>query len=183
MKRQMLASGVLGLVLCVAPACGDRGLKAELDAVSAEKAAEERNKQVARDFIAAIDRQDFASLRGLLADGFALSAPGAADPLTADGLFAAIKAHYTAFPDWRHVIEDVTCEGEKVTVRLVQHGTHKAEYEGVSATGNEVHMAALHLARIVDGKVEEWWAVEDYLGLMTQLGMELKPKQASAGKR
>jgi len=182
MKRQMLASGVLGLVLCIAPACGDRGLKAELDAVSAEKAAEERNKQVARDFIAAIDRQDFASLRGLLADGFALSAPGAADPLTADGLFAAIKAHYTAFPDWRHVIEDVTCEGEKVTVRLVQHGTHKAEYEGVSATGNEVHMAALHLARIVDGKVEEWWAVEDYLGLMTQLGMELKPKQASSGK-
>jgi hypothetical protein len=30
---------------------------------------------------------------------------------------------------------------------------------------------------IVNGKVKEWWALEDNLGLMTQLGMELKPKE------
>ena len=31
--------------------------------------------------------------------------------------------------------------------------------------------------RIADGKVKEWWALEDNLGLMRQLGMELKPKE------
>ena len=183
MKRQIPMLGVLGLVLCLGTACSDRALRAELDAVRAQKATEERNKQVARDAFAAIDRQDFERLKELLADDYALNLPGSPAPLRAEGLVAAIKAHYTAFPDWRHVIEDVTCEGEKVTVRLVQHGTHKAEYEGLPATGIEVHMAALHLARVVDGKVKEWWAVEDYLGLMTQLGVELKPKQPTGGKR
>lgn len=183
MRRQVPMLGVLGLVLCLGSACADRALRAELDAVRAQRATEERNKQVARDLFAAIDRQDFARLKELLADDFALSAPGSPAPLKAEELFAAITAHYTAFPDWNHVIEDVTCEGEKVTVRLVQHGTHKAEYEGIPATGNAVHMAALHLTRIVDGKAKEWWAVEDYLGLMTQLGVELKPKQPTGGKR
>jgi predicted ester cyclase len=49
---------------------------------------------------------------------------------------------------------------------------------GIPATGNQVHMAALHIGKIVNGKIKEWLAVEDYLGLMQQLGMELKPKEA-----
>ena len=49
------------------------------------------------------------------------------------------------------------------------------EYEGIPATGNEIEVAAIHLATIVNGKVKEWWAVEDYLGQYQQLGMELRP--------
>ena len=151
---------------------------AELEKVKAQKTTQEQNKQIARDFFAAIDRQDFPRLKELLAVDFALSDPGSPVPLNADNLFSAIKDHYTAFPDWNHVIEDVTSEGQKVTVRLIQYGTHKAEYMGIPATGNKVHLAALHLGRIVDGKIKEWLAIEDYLGLMQQLGMELKPIEA-----
>ena len=136
MKKQAHVLGVLCLAVSLGPACGERTLRAELDAVRAQKATAERNKQVARDLFGAIDRQDFVRLKELLADDFALNTPGAPAPLKTEELFAAIKAHYTAFPDWNHVIDDVTCDGEKVTVRLVQHGTHKAEYEGIPATGN-----------------------------------------------
>ena len=166
------------ILLCFTVSCHHKAEKAELEKVKAQKATEEQNKQVARDFFAAIDRQDFTKLKELLADDFALDDPGSPVPLHADNLFAGIRDHYTAFPDWNHVIEDVTAEGEKVTVRLIQYGTHKATYMGIPATGNRVHMAALHVGRIVDGKIKDWFAVEDYLGLMTQLGMELKPKEA-----
>jgi len=36
----------------------------------------------------------------------------------------------------------------------------------------------MHLLTIVDGKIKELFAIEDYLGLNQQLGMELKPKEA-----
>lgn len=168
----------LAILICFTFGCQNKAEKAELEKVRAQKAVEEQNKQVARDFFAAIDRQDFTKLKDLLAEDFALNDPGSPVPLHADNLFAGIKDHYTAFPDWNHVIEDVTAEGEKVTVRLIQYGTHKATYMGIPATGSRVHMAALHVGRIVDGKIKDWFAVEDYLGLMTQLGMELKPKEA-----
>lgn len=165
------------ILLCFSVSCQNKAEKAELEKVKAQKATEEQNKQVARDFFAAIDRQDFTKLKELLAGDFALSDPGSPAPLNAETLFSVIRDHYTAFPDWRHEIQDVMGEGEKVTVRLMQYGTHKAAYSGIPATGNQVHMAALHVGRIVNGKIKEWCAVEDYLGLMTQLGMELKPKE------
>jgi hypothetical protein len=33
------------------------------------------------------------------------------------------------------------------------------------------------MLRLADGKVAEVWLVEDNLGMMMQLGMELKPKE------
>ena len=138
----------------------------------------EENKAIVREFFAAIDEGNLDRVKELVADDFALNAPGLPEPWGADMLFQAIKTHYASFPDWRHVIEDIIAEGDKVAVKLTQYGTHKAEYDGILATGNKVIMPAMHLIRIVDGKIKEWWAIEDNLGLMQQLGMELKPKEA-----
>ena len=138
---------------------------------------EEQNKNIARELFAFIDAGDFEGLNGLFADDFALDAPGLPEPLRKDVLFQLIKTHYTAFPDWTHMIEDEIADGDKVAVKLIQNGTHKAEYEGIAATGIEVTMPAMHLITIVDGKIKEEFAMEDYLGLYMQLGMELKPKK------
>ena len=62
-------------------------------------------------------------------------------------------------------------------MKLIQYGTHRAQYKGIEPTGKYVSNLAIHVMRIADGKVKEWWALEDNLGLMRQLGMELKPKE------
>jgi predicted ester cyclase len=36
---------------------------------------------------------------------------------------------------------------------------------------------AIDIFHIVDGKIVEVWEISDRLGLMQQLGMELKPKE------
>jgi predicted ester cyclase len=69
-------------------------------------------------------------------------------------------------------------EGDKVAVKLKGQGTHKAQYEGIAATREKVTQSAMHLMTIVNGKVKEWWALEDNLGFNQQLGMELKPKES-----
>ena len=68
-------------------------------------------------------------------------------------------------------------DGDKVAVKLTQNGTHEAEYEEIPATGVKTTMSTMHLIKIDDGKVMEWFAIEDYLGLYMPLGMELKPKE------
>ena len=167
----------LCFLLCFTFGCQDKEAMAELEEFKARAEVEEQNKEIARELFVVIDAGDFDRLNELFADDFAVDAPGLPEPLRKDMLFQLIKTHYTAFPDWIHVIEDVIADGDNVAVKLTQNGTHKAEYDGIPATGVKATLTAMHLFTVVDGKVIDWFAVEDYLGLYMQLGMELKPKE------
>jgi steroid delta-isomerase-like uncharacterized protein len=150
---------------------------AELEEFKAQVAVEALNKEIAKTVVSAIDAGDFDKLNELFSEDFAIDAPDLPEPMRLDALFQLIRSHYTAFPDWKHIVEDVIAEGDKVAVKLTQNGTHEAEYEGIPATGIKATLPAMHLITIVDGKITDWFAVEDYLGLYMQLGMELKPKE------
>jgi len=150
---------------------------AELEEFKAQAEVEEQNKELVGDLFKAIDEGNTEKILALLADDFILTAPGITEPLGRDILVQLRNAHYESFPDWKHIIEDVIADGDKVAVKLTQKGTHEAEYEGIPATGAKATMLAMHLIRIADGKVKEWFAIEDYLGLYQQLGMELNPKE------
>jgi len=167
----------LAILLCLTFSCQRQGEKTELEELKAQAEIETQNKVVVRKFFEAIDNGNLDIVKELVADDFAVQAPGLPEPWGIDNLIQVIKTHYASFPDWTHVIEDIIAEGNKVAVKLTQNGTHKAEYEGIPATENKVIMPAMHLITIVDGKVKEWWVIEDYLGLYMQLGMELKPKE------
>ena len=167
----------LALILCFMVGCQNQEALAELEAMKAQAEVEEQNKEIAKVIFTAIDAGDFDRLNELFADDFALDTPGLPEPLRKDMLFQLIKTHYTAFPNWIHVIEEVIADGNKVAVKLTQNGTHKAEYEGIPATGTKATLPAMHLFTVVDGKVIDWFAVEDYLGLYMQLGIKLKRKE------
>ena len=149
---------------------------AELEKFRAQAKLEDQNKEVARNLIAAIDRNDFAMIKELGAADFALSAPGLPEPVNVDTLIEVIKAHYSAFPDWRHTIEDTVAEGNNVVMKIVQNGTHKAPYEGIPPTETKVTEPGLYSFVVVNGKIKGAYVIEDSLGLYQQLGMELKPK-------
>jgi predicted ester cyclase len=162
-------------MFCFTLACRDKAAMGELEKYKVQAKVQEQNKDVVRNFFAAIDKNDFGKLKELSSDDFSLKAPGLAEPWGIDGIIQAIKAHYASFPDWKHAIEDMVAEGDKVAVKLVQNGTHKAPYEGILPTDKKVTMPAQCLLVVVNGKVKEFWAIENYLDFYQQLGMELKP--------
>lgn len=49
---------------------------------------------------------------------------------------------------------------------------------GIPPTGNRIRYFQMGVIQVVDGKIKEGWRVTDSLGMMQQLGMELKPKEA-----
>jgi steroid delta-isomerase-like uncharacterized protein len=162
-------------VLCFASACQDKAAMAELEKAKSLARTEEQNKAVVRQYFEAVDAQNYSRVKELSADDFSFQSPGLPEPLGVDTLIQAAKAHYVAFPDWRHQIEALVAEGDNVAVKLIQNGTHKAEYEGIPPTGKVITMPAQCLFVIANGKVRKFWAVENYLDFYQQLGMELKP--------
>jgi len=176
MKNPLLIVSLV-ILFCFTLSCQNKAEKAELEKFRAQAKVEEQNKEVVRNAIAAIDRNDFAVLKELCSGDFSFSAPGVAEPLGLDAIIQVIRTHYAAFPDWKHTIEDIIAEGNIVTVKLVQNGTHKAPYEGILPTDKKVTMPGLYFYVVDNGKLKKGWAIEDYLGMYQQLGMELKPKE------
>jgi predicted ester cyclase len=134
----------------------------------------DQNKAIVREFFAAVDNQDFGKLNELLSDDFVLKSPVLAQTWTKEDVFKDIVKYYTAFPDWKHSIEELVAEGDKVTVQVLQRGTHTASYEGIEPTGTEVTKPGVHIISLTDCRIREWWGLEEELGFMLQLGMELK---------
>ena len=75
-----------------------------------------------------------------------------------------------AFPDLNASEEDLISEGDKIVTRRTFRGTHKGEFMGVVASGNEVTITGIFIDRLTGGKIEERWVVFDTLGLMQQIG-------------
>ena len=179
MKKCLYAIPLV-LVFCLTIACQDKAAMAELEKAKSLAKTEEQNKVVVRHYFEAIDAQNYSRVKELSADDFSFRSPGLPEPLGIDTLIQVAKVHYAAFPDWRHQIETLVAEGGNVAVKLIQNGTHKAEYEGIPPTGKVVTMPAQCLFVIVNGKVKEFWAIENYLDFYQQLGMELKPKESKS---
>ena len=153
--------------LFLAIGCQNQAGKAELDKFKATAQIQEQNKEIVREVFNAIDSGDLVKLGNLLSEDFALYPPGSQQPWRKEALYQARNKHFAAFPDWIHKIEIMVAEGDKVAVKLTQYGTHKNQYKGIEPTGKSVIVPATNIMMIVNGKVKDWWALEDNLGLMT----------------
>jgi steroid delta-isomerase-like uncharacterized protein len=76
-----------------------------------------------------------------------------------------------AFPDGHYTVEDVVAEADRVVARTTFNGTHKAEMQGIPATGKAVSVPSITIFSLDNGKIAEGWLINDNLGMMQQLGI------------
>jgi steroid delta-isomerase-like uncharacterized protein len=177
MKNSLCAVPLM-LLLCFTFACQDRAARAEIEKAKMQAQLEEQNKTIVRQFFEAIDAQNYPRMKELLAPDFVLHYSGPQEDFTGEALMQLVRVYYTSFPDGIHKFEDVLATDNKVVARALWEGTQKAEFEGIPAAGTKVSFYQISISTVVGGKIKECWVVEDNLGMMTQLGMELKPKEA-----
>jgi steroid delta-isomerase-like uncharacterized protein len=123
-----------------------------------------------REILEAIDAGDLVRTGELLDEGFVLHYNGVPDSISKAPMIEMLRAYYDAFADLRHDVQQILPSVDYVTVRLVTHATHRGTYEGIPATGRQVAVGAIHIMRIDGGRIVEWWAAEDDLGLLRQVG-------------
>ncbi len=87
-----------------------------------------------------------------------------------EGLIQLMNMAFKAFPDWHETIEDIIAEGNKVWIRVKATGTHSGEFLGLAPTGKKVTNTMVDIIRIADGKLVEYWDVNDNLDFFKQLG-------------
>jgi len=78
--------------------------------------------------------------------------------------------YFASFSDTGITIEDMLSEGDKVAFRGVVRATHTGDYMGIPASGKKIVVPVIGIAKLVDGKIAEWWNFPDRLSWMQQIG-------------
>jgi steroid delta-isomerase-like uncharacterized protein len=74
-----------------------------------------------------------------------------------------------AFPDLEAHIDDLVAADDRVAVRVSFRGTHTGEFQGVPATGRQIHYVGHEFYRVEDGLIAEEWICSDMASLFRQL--------------
>ena len=74
-----------------------------------------------------------------------------------------------AFPDWREEIVDLVAEGDKVAARFRCSGTFLGEFMGAAPNGRRQEVDEVYFLRVRDGRIVEYWGLEDNLTRLRQL--------------
>jgi len=82
----------------------------------------------------------------------------------------SIETFRAAFPDLYMLVEEQIADGERVTNQGYITGTHRAEYLGVPASGEQIKVNVISIWRFEEGKLAEIWLQLDNLSLMQQIG-------------
>ena len=168
----------LALILCFMVGCQDKEAIAELEAMKAQAAVEEQNKEIVKQVWELYGKGDFEAFKELYAPEFVYYSPSATPkPVSIEEAIEFGKMIFKAAPDSSWTIEELFAAGDRVITRWIYKGTHEGEFMGIPPTGNKVEFGGITIARIKDGKIVESREDYDYFGFMQQLGMELKPKE------
>jgi steroid delta-isomerase-like uncharacterized protein len=128
------------------------------------------NKALVRAFFDAANAQDMQGFLSLIADDCVIHSPVPGTTNGVDGFQALLGVLLAGVPDQRVEVHDLVAEGDRVVARHTHRGTHAGELLGVPPTGNRVEIAGIEEFRIADGKIAEFWHMDDLLSLMQQIG-------------
>jgi steroid delta-isomerase-like uncharacterized protein len=169
----------LVLLFCFTIACQDKAARAELEKFKAQAKLEEQNKALVKPSLEAWSKGEFEVFRETVAPNAVWYMPSRIISVrSAEELIEAGKMVRKGFPDITFSIEEIFATGDRVIFRYLEKGTHLGEYAGIPATGNKYEISGIDIWRFENGKVVEVRSDNDMLGLMKQLGMELKPIEA-----
>jgi len=158
--------------------CQDKGAMAELKAMKAQAEVEKQNVEIVQRIASEGNKnKNLDILSEVCSSDYKFYFPSNAAPITLEEHLEVGQAFYIPFPDLIHKIEGIYVDGNTVVARYTLSGTYKADFQGIPPTGKKIEWSAIEIFRFSDGKLSELRVEWDGLGMMMQLGTELKPKE------
>ncbi len=87
-----------------------------------------------------------------------------------EGFRQSVEVFRLAFPDLYMLIEEQIAEGDRVSDQGYLTGTHRGEFLGVAASGQQIKVNLIAIWRIENSMIVENWIQIDVMSLMQQIG-------------
>jgi steroid delta-isomerase-like uncharacterized protein len=178
MKNPLLVVSLV-LLLCFAFGCQNKAEKAELEKFRAEAKLEEQNKEFVKRYVEELNKGNVEVVNEMNAPEYGFYSPSNnPKPMSREEANEFMKTVFRAIPDANWRIEKSFVVGDNAIIWNTFTGTHQGEFQGIPASGNKIEVSSILMWSLKNGKIVEEREEANMLGLMQQLGMELKPKEA-----
>lgn len=138
-------------------------------AMSSEAESAQANVALVVESVEALNAGHTKRLLSVMAPDFVMHLAEFPEPLGRDAWREGFEMMRRAFPDLEAQIEDIIAADDKVAARLMLHGTHQGEFQGIPATGRTIHYVSHEFYRVEDGLVAEEWICSDTASVFRQL--------------
>jgi len=157
--------------------CRNSNPQKETEAYQIRIVLEKQNKELAEQYIGALNIGDFDKVGELLSSDYAIYSPsGYPEPSSREKLIENYTGARNAFSEFNWRIEDIIAAKDKVICRISISGTVKGTIPDLPVNEKEFKFSLITIMRMEEGKIVEEWQEDDQLGFARQMGMELKPK-------
>lgn len=173
----------LRVILLAALVCFPLAIEAQQAKKRIMPRPEQKNAQVVRDWISAINAHDADRLAATLNEDFVWEL-GESSTTGRDVSTEAWNLWFVAFPDLRFEVVQTISEGNYVVSRLMMTGTHKGEWrfrgtgsmsQPIAPTNRKFRVPGCAVHQIQNGKIVHLWAYWDTATLLRQLGVSPRP--------
>ena len=167
---------LFALILLAGTSCQDKQAQEELNKFKQSETLKATNIELAKKFYKHLDAVQLDSLRAFLTPDAKIYYESG-DAISFNDIVPLTKMFYASFPDYKHEFDDIIATDDKVIFRITYSGTFTNQFMEFKPNGTKFKYKGIHIFQFANNMVTNFWAVEDELGMMTQLGMELKPKK------
>ena len=132
----------------------------------------EKNKAVVQRYVDEIQNaHSLDTIESIFDEGFTdhMASSGGLFLGGMDGLKRGYATFLNAFPDLHVMVEDMIAEADKVVAYKTLTGTHRGTHLGIPPTGKRVQYQIISIYRIKNGKIAEYWGLQDEISLKRQL--------------
>ncbi|MHA6279235.1 ester cyclase [Salinimicrobium sp. CAU 1759] len=136
--------------------------------------SKEQNKKAQEQFGEAINSGNLEKIRDLVAQDVKDHDPAPNQGPGPQGYIDFFTMMRNAFPDMQVEVEKLVADENNVAFAYTLSGTHRGDFMGVAGTGKEIEVRGMQISRFRDGKMVERWGSSDELGILKQIGTDLK---------
>ncbi len=136
------------------------------------------NKQVVREFVEAINRQDWRRFEELVAPDVVRHSSTYGQPTirSRDELRKLVAAEAETFSDAHETVNFLVAEGDMVAVHSAFRGTQRGPLGPFPASGKQLSADFISIYRVDSGRIAEAWVEWDSLSGLIQLGHVAAPQ-------
>ena len=154
--------------------CQNQQMQDDLAKFQEVEAVKDNNIEVIKEVYKLLDEQNLDACGELFSTDSKGYMGSSNEPVSFEDIKPVIRNYYTAFQGYAHEIENIFASNDFVVAQLNYTGTHMSNFMGIDSTGNTIDYKGIHIFKLIDGKISEFWVIEDDLTMMTQLDLELK---------
>jgi len=160
---------LLSVLLCITFSCQDKEALAELEKLKAQAEVEAQNIEIVHQWLELKKQGNPENkIQEFLSPDAVVHGPDQSEILPIDVWLQRATEYDQPEPKVSRTIEPILAQGDKVAFNYLVE---------VNDQGRELKVEGMTILRIDEGKIVEFWIVEDSLGFAKQLGFELKMKE------